>query len=488
MSAIVGNPITLSPDGAGNYTLKLPNSGGLNANVNMLRGTEAALLAMIPGNLAAQLAYATDTGNLVLFAGGNSTGVLLNTGGAKSGLYLPSGWNSAWKAKLALASSGLARIAVVGDSIVQGGYASDNNSKPWIYLMRNSLQALYPAGGSGFRGSVNSIVGWNNSTYTGNGGVSASLATLTGTWVMLAVLPEGPGATVLEADTVGATYTDVVQGTQVDVYFLTTSTIVGGQINVTIDGVAQGATSTNTGALGIGKRTFSGLASGNHVVTITAVDANGTTIKLFFIGMSGSNGNGVIVDNYGRGSFPSYAYANRSGLTGAFTNSGGTTYGNNASYGAYGMAGQWSGGSKNGADLIIYSMGINDSHGSPNTPTTPSQYFSNVRDYLQDVMDGGTKTGKTSILLMSNFMGQLSFQDAATKYYKDYVRQLNDMAAVYGCAHVNIDALLNNSWNNAQALGYMGNVAAPGAAGSDVVHYSDAGHAYIASIMTALCS
>lgn len=409
-----------------------------------------------------------------------------SSSGLVSGLYLPTGWNTAWKAAVANAGSTLVKVAVVGDSIEQGGYASDATTKPWVYVMRAAVQAALGNGGGGFRSSCMNTVGWNNATYTGNSSVAATLDTLTGTWAVTNTLPEGPGANVLEAQTLNATYAGVVSGTSINLYFLTGTTIAFGMYSVTIDGVSQGAAqSTTSGAAGILTRSFTGLSSGSHTVVITATDTNGTTVKLFYIGMEGLNSSGVVVHNYGRGSYPSYAYANRTTAAGAWTNSAGVTYGSTALYGLYGAAGKWSGGSSNPADLIVYCMsGTNDSKGSPNTPTTPAQYFINVRDFLQDARDGTGRTGNTSILLVSKFAGNITFQDATTKYYRAYIAQLTDMAAVYGCGHINLDSMLNNSFNNAFNLGYMGDPAAAGAAGTDVVHYSDAGHAWISSIIT----
>src|SRR6202041_2102312 len=92
---------------------------------------------------------------------------------------------------------------------------------------------------------------------------------------------------------VGATLSDPsVSGTTVDVYYDTTC----GSFTVTIDGRLAGSIVGVTLPPAIGKATFSGLASGTHVVTIT----QNTTTECAIMGIVGRNQTGILGWNMSR--------------------------------------------------------------------------------------------------------------------------------------------------------------------------------------------
>jgi hypothetical protein len=66
------------------------------------------------------------------------------------GIYMPRRWPRFFQAKLD--AGGLAKVALVGDSIMRGYWSSNLDTKGWAGLLRAELQAKYGDGGSGFKG------------------------------------------------------------------------------------------------------------------------------------------------------------------------------------------------------------------------------------------------------------------------------------------------------------------------------------------------
>ncbi|MDR3081615.1 MAG: hypothetical protein LBV60_11940, partial [Streptomyces sp.] len=60
------------------------------------------------------------------------------------------------------------------------------------------------------------------------------------------------------------------------------------------------------------------------------------------------------------------------------------------------------------------------------------------------------------------------------------------LADVYNCAFVNWWGMGRNSWEYWRTLGYWGTSAGTGAAGTDSVHMSDSGFAYMAGAIATL--
>lgn len=410
---------------------------------------------------------------LSAIAGANAHG-----NGATDYIVTPQNWDYGWRAALANRGSTPAILATVGDSLTQGLLASDMDNTNWVSLLRAAAQGLYGDGGSGFKASSHSVLGINSAAYTSSM-VQASLWQTTGTWVQNLTNPEGPGGSVLQAQSAGATLTcSRIRGTQIEFFFLRGNSASFGSWSYNIDGAGWvSAGSTNTGAQGIGKVTVTGLSAGTHTVQVRADDASGT-VFFFFCGARGSNGSGVRVDNYGRGSYISQAFNNDTGTS--FTTTGGQTFGG-ASNGNFGTAGKWSGGSLNTAHGVIYGMGLNDSRfASP--ATTPQTYFTNVQKYLEDARTGNPDL---SIMIVMMHRGNPSFE-ATTKYYAQYVEQGRALARVFGAAFVDLWRAGQNSYTWMQTRGYWGDNTAAGAAGSDLVHFSDAGERWASGIITPL--
>jgi lysophospholipase L1-like esterase len=410
-----------------------------------------------------------------------ATGALPQASGqilGQPGIYVPPGWGSFWRAARANAhaGTGLARVAFVGDSLFEGLLSSNLDTKPYTGLIKAALQTAYGDGGSGFKSVADTplILDLSSSTY---GNAVAGVVTLTGTWVNNTTA-DGPAAQNVQAQSNGATATYVIRGRFVSVLYFTGASASFGQMNVSIDGTAQTPVNTNTGAQGVAETIYdmgSG-STGNHTVVVTAPNATASTAFVFLCGFSGRNSSGVVADKYARGGFGSDSMANLASHS--FTAQS-TTYG--AVSGSFGKAGQWSGGSARPADLVIYGMGLNDSHATTTTLNTPDTYIRNVRLFLDDVKTGGTQQGNVDLMLIANFMGP-GFEDSATTYYANFVSRLRALADAYGAAFVNLWELGRNSWNWMITQGYMGTQAnAGGGAGTDPVHFSDLGHQWAAN-------
>jgi hypothetical protein len=374
---------------------------------------------------------------------------------------VPNGWGARYKAKLANAGSQLVRIAGVGDSIMHIGAVSSIH-KTQVALAAAAARAKYGDGGSGFIGlATSSLASSSPTSVTG-------FWAFTGTWGLSVAVPDGPGATVAGATTVGATATNTVRGTSVSVYVCEDNTATRGSYNITIDGTTYGPYSTNQPTKGIGVRTISGLSAGNHTVTVTSIDADGSTKFFAMAGMRGFNNAGVVYDNYSRSGFSALAFSNTTPYSYTLNPYG--TFG--ASAGNFGFAGQWSGGSKNPADLIVFGHGIN------NESDTPDTYLSYVRGYLDDALDGAGANG-ADILFVVNHRGTSGFGTAG-KPFGSLMERLYGLADVYGAAVVNFWAAGYNSSQFMIDNGYLGAVGnnPPGTAGADPVHPGDAGHTW----------
>lgn len=403
------------------------------------------------------------------------------------GVHMPPDGLPFWKAarERARAGAGLARVAVVGDSVTVGYYASDIEAKSWSNLVRTSLQALYGDGGSGVKSVIDSTVVLTNdgraaAIQNAWAAIPGNLVTLAGTWDEVVNGTDGPGASILRAKSIGAQLSAIGRGTTAEIYYQTTpNAAAAGTFTWSVDGGAESAPVSQFHATQgtVEKVTIPGLSPGQHTVRITCTDTDGTTKTASFCAVSFRNATGVVLDRYARGGQPSAAACNR--LPGTFTwnNASGAAWGGSAQN-LRGGAGSWMGGSSRPADLVIYALGLNDG-GSVNV--TPDNFVFNVRDYLEDVKSGGTQQGDTDVLILMMHPGKI--ETATTRYYTQYVDRLRGIAEGYGAAFVNMWALGRNSWNYWNTLGYWGDLNTVGIAGTDVAHLSDAGHQAIADLL-----
>ncbi|MFJ8923844.1 hypothetical protein ACIREK_30755 [Streptomyces sp. NPDC102415] len=370
------------------------------------------------------------------------------------GIYVPPGWGQFWAAKrdAAAAGSGLARVVTLGGSATQGMYASNPRTKSWPGVMASALQAAYGDGGSGFQttslsstvlasGDAAALAAWTT---------AGAVVTQTGTWTQ-GGSKYGPGANYIYSDTTGNTLTFKPRGTTVRIY-----TVVGSGTRpamlYSIDGGADVSVAQPSGTAAIQVTTITGLSNAQHTVVVKVGSAS-TGQYLSVCGVSGEKASGVIVHNLG--------------LAGATS----ATFGNNATTA---LNATWNGGVDFPCDLAIFTAGPNDAAAN----LTGDAWAANVAKWIKAVRDTGAATGNTDIILATPHLGT---HDVTNFKYQDYAERARSLADVYNCAIVNWWAMGRNSWQYWNSLNYWGTSAGTGAAGTDSVHMSDAGFAYMAN-------
>lgn len=371
----------------------------------------------------------------------------LNSVYAGRGLYVPPGWGDIWKPKRNAAATSGARIVIAGDSLSQGYFASNLHTTSWVGLTRQALQSAYGSGGSGFFSvSRSNAVMSADPAALSAWQANQSIAALTGTWT-LGSINFGPGITYITSSA-AATATFKVTGTTVKIYNISGAAPRAG-FTYSIDGGTAVPVTVPIGSTLIQTTTVTGLAATDHTVVISWNGAPSDV--LYLVGVSGENSTGVIVDNLARaGSRTSHWY------TGSALNS------------------PWNGGTAYPADLVICSLGLNDCQNS----VTGVDWLTNMTGYLQAVR--AAHNGATDIMLLLHHVGNYGGATAAG-FYGQYAAHIRGVAEAYGAALIDLWALGRNSWDYWNSFGYWGNGANPGPAGTDLVHASNAGHAYIAN-------
>jgi lysophospholipase L1-like esterase len=372
--------------------------------------------------------------------------------GGDLGVYIPAGWGRFWQPKRDTATTGTARLVVVGDSVSQGYYASDLNNTNWVSLMRQSLQTQYGNGGSGFFTTSRSDLAIGaDAAIVSAWETNKSLLTATGGW-SLGGTGFGPGICWLTTTSAG-TLTFQVRGSTIKMYSAS-GAAPRAPYTYSIDGGAPVTVTVATGgSTGVQVNTVTGLANTTHTIVISWAGTG--TDPLFFYGVSGENTTGIIVDNMGRAGYKSSDVIA------------------NATLGA-----AWNGGTAYPADLVIYSMALNDA----NTAVTADTWLTNVATYLKEMR--AAHNGATDLLLLLQHVGNFG-STAGYTLYSQYAARIRGLAEAYGAALVDMWSLGRNSWDYWNSLSYWGNATtAGGIAGTDSVHPSDAGHAYIASQVT----
>lgn len=446
-------------------------------------------------------------------------------GNGKTGIYIPDGWGSSWQAKLAAAQagSGLAKLGVRGDSISFGWYVSNPVTKSFPGLLATSLQAQYGDGGSGFDGTLRSVVAQTAFTTSTNvstaWNTAGAMYTLTGTWTLGSGW--GPASSYLVTGTAGATATRTFRGASLKIYMQASGSSSYASWTYSIDGAsAVTVNDTSSGGNVIGVTTVTGLSAGTHTIVITKLASGG--LPLNFHGIEGNNASGVRVDNFSK--------------PGA---SGWTDYPASVGGGAASRApGMWAGGSLNPTDLLIYALGVNDCNrtvasgvtisadiafaattftmsgylppgtyridtetvrirsvtgtAAPYTASTgATQPFSsahtsgaainipevsvsswlwNAQEAISDLREGNPAA---EILIVLPHVGNYN----VLKQYHLIAQEARGVAESFGAALIDMWAIGRNSFSNWTTAGYWGNNATttPGISGSDAVHLSDTG-------------
>ncbi|WP_063728982.1 hypothetical protein [Streptomyces sp. RTd22] len=387
-------------------------------------------------------------------AGGGSSNPNTTLQGTK-GYTLPSTWGEFWRPKrdAAKAGAGKATIAVIGGSSTVGFLASRLRSKAWPGLLAASLQSTHGDGGTGFYTSLLSTQGiaGQESTAITTWTSSGELIGQTGTW-NIGGYSAGPGWGYLYSSTNGHTLTFTVRGTSVTIFTLGAD----GQHSpwsYTIDsGTAVAVADTATTGRAVIATKVTGLSAGTHTVKLTHTGTSSQYLSVF--GVAGENSTGIVLNNFARRNAVASEYLPTLKLP-------------------------WNGGPNYPCDLVIYAVSADDIISGIDADA----WATSVRQHLSNIRDGGAATGATDIVILLPHVGTA---DTATFCYQDFIDRADGLARAFDAAVINLWAMGRNSWNHWNSLGYWADPANAGAAGTDSVLMSDAGHSYVAGVINAL--
>jgi hypothetical protein len=365
--------------------------------------------------------------------------------------YRPLPYWRAARAK-ALAGTGKARIHILGASVGRGFYASDIESTGWAARVRAGLQTAYGDGGSGFRGIFDTKLFLDNAD--GNtqkssyySGISNNLWTITGAgWSNINYISGPTGKDAIITNTAANAAQIVVRGTTVTLYTLDAGAGTG-TWTYKIDAAAP-VTVNAPAVFGMRKTVISGLSAGNHTVLFTV-----TSGYLMLCGVSGENATGVVVNNISKSATDGPQWNGTDGPP---------------------VSADWAGGDSYPADLVLWNLSENDVEVGGASVDTAVQ---NCRLYFDRVRDTATSAGQVDIAIVLDHAGTY---DSGGHKWHDLSAKIRALAATYNGVVFDFWSAGRNSWNYWNGLSYWGNASNPATAGTDTVHPSDGGHAYIA--------
>lgn len=353
------------------------------------------------------------------------------------GVYLPIGWDDAWKTALAASGASPAVVGVLGDSICRGYYASVLNTLGFAGRIKTSLQGTYGDGGSGFISTGADLVGVPT-------GFAAQMK-VTASGFSAGGLGAGPGAGgSVSSTTNGNTLTFTCDScTIIDIWYLTGAGL--GTFTYAVDAGAAVPVVT-AGSNGTGLTTVTGLGAGSHTVVITVTSAGS---GVFICGVTARNAAGVRVDNYSQQGLGD--------ITGNAT---------------WGLTALWSGGPSNPAHCLILSVGANQEVSNE----TGDAYIAALALNLEQIR---STTTDISVLLVLPHIGP---SWSANNKAQDYAARLPGLANRFGCGFLDVGGRFKGSWAAANALSYWSTGSGTsGSAGSDSVHPGDTGHLTLAN-------
>ncbi|MDQ2826105.1 MAG: SGNH/GDSL hydrolase family protein [Actinomycetota bacterium] len=361
----------------------------------------------------------------------------------KAGIFVPADWGTrSWFPALTASGTTTAVCACIGDSITRGYFGTTLGG--WVDILRTALQATYGDGGSGWKGSADTTFASSAASQ-----YPAQNIGVAGAGWFLNTVNDGPGTAHLLTSAFADTYTvSGLRGTSITFYLLQWSG--AGTYTYAVDGGAS-VTDTGAGANGIKAVTISGLSNTTHTLVLTNA-ANGT--YLCPMGAIARKATGVRVDNYGRPGGLGSQLVPASPL--------------------YGHPTDWTGGSSNPADLLIYGYGVNDAHAG----VTAATYLANLNTWLDRVRS--SRRGKVDILIALPHIGNWSVTAGDTALWRDYMLGVWDVARTYGAAVIDFWARGHNSYDEWTDLVYWSDDTAGGTGGS-AVHPNNAGFAFMAA-------
>lgn len=380
---------------------------------------------------------------------------LESKGNIAAATYVPQGWGQFWRPKRNNAVNQLAKVAIIGDSISEGFFATNTNTTSWVGRMRTELQTAYGDGGSGLFSTgrtdeASSVSAPITATWQANG----SYATSTGTWTQSGLF-FGPGITLLQASAAATLTFPGVRGSTIRIYNVS-GAAPRANFTYSIDGGAPVLVTTNIGSTAIQVTTVTGLTNTSHSVVLSW---NGAPADpLFIVAVEGEAPSGVMVNNLAKAGSRTSQWVSNSLL--------GPPYNGGVNY---------------PADLVIFSLGVNDANNS----VTGDQWLDNVTTQMQAIKLANN--GATDIIFLHQHIGTFGSVPATTaNLYGEYSARLRGIADNYNAAVVNMWTLGRNSYPYGTSINYWGDPNVAGVAGSDTVHLSDDGHQIVANAITPL--
>lgn len=377
--------------------------------------------------------------------------------GASNWLYLPPGWDNAWRSAKAAAGSAVARVLLWGDSIAQGAFCSDLMSKSWTALVGAALQSMYGKAGDYWPTSFSAKYMTDLSTVVSGTPPWTVSGTNFDRWYprILGNVPAWNSAAVTNP----ASFTSPYACTQLDLLWYDNGGVGAGSFTYNVDG---GATQTvNTGATNYQRLTgTAGLASAVH--TLNILGQSGADVLMPAGVTTWANPvAGVAVAHAGFGGFQA---ANLSGLSTGNVDLCTLLSGATAAATPNGIT------FPQAPHLAIVELGINDMQ----NVIGPGNYRQMLRRFVQAFRRG---VPHCSILLLAPCSPDTASSDATGSLFTNssswplYRTAMLDTAHAYGCAYLDVHA----KWGETPVgSGYL-------AAGN--AHPIDAGHADIATTL-----
>lgn len=357
-------------------------------------------------------------------------------------------WGVQWRrAKVNDVKNRLVRVAVVGDSLSHNEGSTSWLTEGWTSYLRDTLQAAYGDGGSGFVS--------HNYRLDPAGGV-----TTTGAWTD--VDNEGGICRRSIKPTVagnGATITMPVRGTSIDIWTRTDPTF--GTFHYNIDGAGFVAMPLNVAASI--KLVTVPVSPGNHSVVVRATTGDGR-----FYGVRGRNTTGVIVENMSvQGTMLTDVALPTSGVTST------DPYDNTVAARTLAAIGP--------CDVVILMLGANDAL----IDADDTVYLPNIWNAIAAFQAAAIRNGRSiqqppDLIVVGEHVGQIDVITGFSAYERDYMQlygALREGAAAMGAAFIDCWAAGGNSWDYWAGLGYWA------AGNTDIVHPNNTGHKIYASLV-----
>lgn len=381
--------------------------------------------------------------------------VISATFDALASQYRPSrqypNWGGRWRTAREKSKDGLVRIAILGDSISVGEIATNWLTDGYVAHLRDTLQARYGDGGSGYI----------THNYRAAGNPGGGQVTTTGAWTDVdnegGILRRSLKPTVAGN---GATITMPVRGSSIDLFFRSDTTF--GTFHYQIDGGSFVAVPLNAAASMV-TIPVNGLTATSHTVVVRATTGDGR-----FYGVRGRNPTGIIVENM---SLSATALADMANATSGVSTT--DPYQNTVAYRSLAAVAP--------CDVVILMLGAND----VGVDVDDTVFISNMWNAIAAVQYAAARNGRTILsppdfIVVGEHIGTLDTVPGFTLYERDYMQlyaALRETAGAAGAAFVDVWGAGAQSWDYWASLNLWGNN------NTDGVHPNDTGHRVYASFL-----